>query len=298
MNRSNLYWGLALLILGILLLLDNLGLLGGINVWAIFWPLALIAVGVRLLWRSSGSRTFDSRWTTPAAGAGTTPPASVESNREAAPVSSPAGRLPAEAVRIPLGSARHATLRFHHGAGELRVDANAAPDELLSGTFEGGLDRQISGSPEDVTVELRVPPEKMLVSFGSLQNWMVGLNPNIPLALDMELGANRTLLDLRDLQVQSLRLQTGASETEVIVPVRAGEVKASVHAGVAGLVVTVPDNVSARIHLHGALTSNQVNTARFPQVSMGGVYASPDYEMAANKVDLDVEAGLGSISVR
>jgi hypothetical protein len=40
----------------------------------------------------------------------------------------------------------------------------------------------------------------------------------------------------------------------------------------------------------------QVNKSRFPRV--GGVYQSEDYATAENKVDIDIETGVGSISVR
>ena len=289
MDRKNLFWGLALLVLGILLLADNLGLLGGINVWAIFWPLALIVVGVRVLWRSTGNRANPLQ---PA------PPATAgDAGLRGAPVGKNVSR---EAVRLPLQSARHATLHFHHGAGELRVDGNAAPDELLSGTFDGGLERQVSGGPEDVSVDLRVPNGVFMDFVDTGLNWTVGLNPNIPLALDMELGASKNVLDLHDLQVKNLRLQTGASATVLTMPARAGEVHGVIRSGAASVEIHVPENVSARIHMSGGLASHQVDMARFPRLGSDntGDYASPDYEVAANKVDLDIETGLGSVSVR
>lgn len=289
MNRQNLFWGLALLVLGILLLADNLGLLGGVNVWAIFWPLALIALGVRVLWRSTGSRAGTLQPVPPAAGGDAAMPAAPVNNR-----------VSREAVRLPLQAARQATLRFHHGAGELRVDGNAAPDELLSGTFDGGLERQISGGQEDVSVDLRVPSGVFADFIDGGLNWTVGLNPNIPLALEMELGASKNWLDLHDLQVKSLRLQTGASATVLTLPARAGEVHGVIRSGAASVEIRVPENVSARIHVSGGLASHQVDLARFPRLGgeHAGDYASPDYEMAANKVDLDIETGLGSVSVR
>lgn len=287
MNRHNLFWGLALLVLGLLLLADNLGLLGGVNVWAIFWPLALIALGVRILWRSTDHRDA---WTTRSAG--------DTSLRTADSPSIPAGRRAGEAVRLPLQGARRATLHFHHGAGELRLDAAAAPDELLSGIFEGGLDHRLSGGPDEVTVDLSVPAGTLTpLDFNGGLNWTLGVNPVIPLALDMELGASRNRLDLHALQVKDLRLQTGASATEVMLPERAGEVRVVIRAGAASVQLSVPENVSARIHAGGGLSSTQINTARFPQVGPGE-YCSPDYEVAANKVDIDVETGLGSVNVR
>lgn len=289
MNRSNLLWGLAILVLGLLLLADNLGLLGGINVWAIFWPLALIVVGVRILWRSSSGRSSE-HWDRPNNGAVLATPAA---NTGAVTTSKPGA-----AVRMPLQGAQRATLRFHHGAGELRLDGAAAPDELFSGVFDGGLDQRRSGDPDALTVDLSVPAGVVpLFDSGGL-NWTVGVNPLIPLALEFELGASRNHLDLRDVQAKDVHLQTGASATELILPARAGEVRAVIRAGAASVNITVPENVSARIHAVGGLSSTQIDPSRFPQVGAGGEYASPDYGMAANKIDIDIQSGLGSVNVR
>src|SRR5690606_41591191 len=47
MNRSSIFWGLVLLLIGSLLLADNLGFLN-INFWTLVWPVLLIAVGAWL----------------------------------------------------------------------------------------------------------------------------------------------------------------------------------------------------------------------------------------------------------
>lgn len=278
MHRGNYIWGIALVGLGGLLLAQNLGLIPpSVDIWSIFWALLLVAVGASMLvrnlapgWQRGGS------------------------------IAEGSATRQGEAVRLPLGAARQARVNIHHGAGELRVDANAAPDELLSGTFVGGLDHQERQDGEALVVDLRVPSNNipMVGPFGPTDalNWTVGLNPNVPLALRLEVGANRNLLNLRDLQVKELHLQTGASATEIDMPARAGEVRATLRSGAASVVVRIPENVSAQIRTHGGLSSVSVDTQRFPQVGEGD-FRSPDYGMAANRIDLDVETGVGSFRV-
>jgi hypothetical protein len=58
--------------------------------------------------------------------------------------------------------------------------------------------------------------------------------------------------------------------------------------------VTVPDGVAARIRVDQGISEVRVDP-RFPLV--GGVYKSPDYETAANAVDLDIDAGAASIRI-
>ena len=45
MRRDSIFWGVLLVLLGGLFLMDNLGYLpAGVNVWALFWPFLLIGV--------------------------------------------------------------------------------------------------------------------------------------------------------------------------------------------------------------------------------------------------------------
>lgn len=274
MHRGSIFWGVVLVLLGGILLAQNMGWLPqGLNVWAIFWSLVLVAFGISLLVRSA----------------------------------SPRAALHAEALRLPLGDTRQARVYFHHGAGELHLDGNAAPDELLSGSFSGGVEQNVQPKPEETIVDLRVPAQNFptLGPFDGSRgfNWTVGLNRNIPLMLDMEVGASRNWLDLRDLLVKELRLQTGASATEIDFPARAGETRAWLRSGAAAVEVRIPEGVSARIRARGGLAAFDVDVTRFPLVSgsmgsAGSEYRSPDFDMAANRVDLDVETGMGSVRIR
>lgn len=50
-KQESLFWGLVLLIVGVLFMLDNFGV--DIDVWDIigdFWPTILIVIGVKIIW--------------------------------------------------------------------------------------------------------------------------------------------------------------------------------------------------------------------------------------------------------
>jgi hypothetical protein len=125
--------------------------------------------------------------------------------------------------------------------------------------------------------------------------WDVALNPEIPIALTLNLGANKAMLDLRDLKMTDLKLETGASETRVTLPA-VGRYRADFDLGAASLEVIVPDGLSVRIHASIGAASLQVNESRFPR--NGSYYQSPDYDSAANIVDMTIDAGAASINVK
>jgi len=123
----------------------------------------------------------------------------------------------------------------------------------------------------------------------------VALNPQIPTALTLNVGANKSTLDLRDLNLTDLKLETGASDTRVTLPAN-GRYRADFDLGAASLEVTVPDGLSARIHASVGAASLKIDESRFPR--NGSYYQSPDFDSAANSVDMTIDAGAASIKVR
>lgn len=107
--------------------------------------------------------------------------------------------------------------------------------------------------------------------------------------------AARADLDLHTVRVRRLEIQTGASETRVRLPAAAGMTEVKAETGAAARALEVPSGVAARIRSRMALASTQVDEARFPRSADG--YASPDFDGAANRVDIDVQGGVGSVRI-
>lgn len=270
MRRGTLLLAAIFIILGVLLLLNNLGFFGDVNLWDIIWPLALIAFGAWILWGVlAGPREAD-----------------------------------AEVVSIPLDGAQQAQLRVDYGAGRLLVGSGADPAALVTGRFGGGVDHRTRREGESLSVKLRLPssiaPYFFIPGSWGMQRgfeWQVKLNETVPLALQVETGASDTRLDLSGLQVTDLWLKTGASATYVTLPAAAGYTRAKVEAGVASVSVRIPPGVAARLHVKGGLSSTAVDRNRFPRVG-ASTYQSPDYETADHQVEMELDVGLGSVSVR
>jgi hypothetical protein len=68
-------------------------------------------------------------------------------------------------------------------------------------------------------------------------------------------------------------------------------------AGAAAINITIPQGVAGRIRIKEGLTSLNVDTSRFPQVD-SRLYQSSDFDTAADRAEVSVEAGLGSITVK
>jgi len=262
MRRGTMFWGLLLIVFGLVLLLDNLGLLGNIDVWNLLWPFFLIALGAWILLGTIFRRAPER-----------------------------------EHASIPLEGAQSARVRVQHGAGRLEVSAGAGIGLLAEGDFTGGLEHgsKVQGNALEVKMN---PPEQIFPfawSPGTSLDWSFGLTRDIPLSLDFETGASESRLNLRELRLTELRLKTGASATTIDLPANAGYTRVSVESGAASVNINVPEGVAARIQTKGGLSTIQVDSQRFPQT--GGVYQSADYETAANKVEMDIQMGVGSVNI-
>ena len=262
MKSSSFFWGFVLLVAGVLTLLSNLGILK-VQIWSLLWPTFLIALGLWTLYSNFSGRR--------------------------------GGRQ--EQAEIALEGASQARIQLNHGAGRLEIGSGDLAGSLLQGNFGGGLELDSHRSGDRIEARLSVPTASFPIfwSPGAAFNWAVRLNRSVPLELDFNTGAGESEIDLSDLLVKDLRLQTGASSSNIVLPAHAGSTRVRVEAGAASVRVRVPEGVAARIHVQSGLSGININTNRFQR--SGSDYCSPDYDSAENRVDLEFQTGVGSVEV-
>jgi hypothetical protein len=265
MRRNQLFWGVVLLVAGGLMLANEMGirLPNGMSLMDMFWPLLLILGGAWVIF-------------------GVFLRGNIEVQNES----------------IDLQGASSADLKIRHGAGELKLHGGALANEMARGSFSGGLDHKVVRNGNKL--EVRMKPAKDFMDFPffvphTQLDWDVVLNSQIPIALILNLGANKSVLDLSDLNITDLKLETGASETRLTLPAR-GHFRADLDLGAASLEVTIPDGLSARIRASLGAADIKVNESRFPR--NGSYYQSPDFDTATNTVDMTIDAGAASIKVK
>jgi hypothetical protein len=272
MKRWNFIIGAVLVVLGVFALLQVVLDVIGIHfrIGSLFWPLLLIGIGVWIVTGFSRGSASDT---------------------------------PREEASVPLDGAAEAAVTVRHGAGRLTIGSGASADQLLSGSFGGGLATTKSMDAKRLRLEMSVRDRDVShYIFGPWRrgwagtlDWDFTINPSIPLSLRLETGASESRLSLGDLLVKELVLKTGASSTTIDLPRAAGHTLASIESGAASVRIRVPQGVAASINVKSALAGIHVDTARFPR--SGGGYVSPDYDRAANKVEILVETGVGAVEV-
>lgn len=264
MRRGGLFFGIVVILLGAVLLAINLGIVSNVA-WNLFWPALIILLGLWFL---------------------VVPKVKTR-------------QLKTEQISFPLAGATEADFTFKYGAGQLRISASSNPDELIGGSFAGGVESDMRMEGTRALVTLRTPSDTMFEGpWPSEQKgfeWNVGINRNIPLKLNLHTGANESLVDLRDTLAKEIHLDTGASRTEMTLPAAAGMTSVSIGSGVAAVVMHVPQGVAASIDDESGLSGIKIDTSRFIQT--GKHYESADFATAANRVTIRVSTGLGSVEI-
>jgi hypothetical protein len=347
---------LLLIALGVVLLLQNYGVLPP-TFWsnaARLWPVVLIALGAELFIGGRVGRLAQVLTIVAVLLVGVGVMAAFSVFGQIA-----AGPRETRVLDTKLDGATRSSVRLDLGAGRVELGALAKSDGRVASTQLDGP----SGAFSELRYRVRDGAGDLRLDLHDHRmHWMpfapdaapigvsMQLTPELPLTLDVEMGASDARLDLSGLKVSQLDLRTGASRTWLRLPEAAGTTTGRVRSGAAALTIEVPPGVAAQVRYEGGISNLDVDEARFPLVSQGEresrrgsrpptppapptpvpppipggaggfvppvpphppipphppsffggtrVYRSPDYETAANKVDLVVESGASTITIR
>ncbi len=297
-RRPSLVGPLILITIGVLFLLANMGMLP-LSFWEIafrFWPLLLILIGLDILvGRRSplGSLLILILWAALIGGI-----IWLASPQGAAYL--PSAAAVTDQVSQPLDDIKSASIELDTGLADTTVAA-LGPDsgDLMSGTFGHREGSRIVKTYEVVgdgaRLRLREESTNFFLASTSISRWDVRLNPAVPLSLIVNGGVGRTSLDLSTLQARDLVIDSGVGSMTVTAP-RSGSVRMSLNGGVGSATVIVPQGVAGRIRVNAGLGGISVNQSRFPR--SGDIYQSVDFVNATDKIDIQVDGGIGGISIQ
>jgi hypothetical protein len=297
-RRPSLIGPLILITIGILFLLANLGYLP-LSFWEIayqFWPLILILIGLEII---IGRRSIISGlvilvlWFALIAGVLWLSFAGAEMFASPTAVTDP--------IQQPLGEIKSATIDLNIGVATASITALGTDTaDLLKGTWRHSGATQIIKTYDVVGSEGRLalretgPSSWMPFGLGAAR-WDLALNPNIPIALRLNGGVGHADLDLAALGIPSLNIDAGVGTINVTTP-KSGVTTMRVNGGAGNVRVTIPEGVAARIRVDKGIGSVRVDETRFPKSGNG--YQSSDFTNAPNKIDLQVDGGVGSVEIR
>jgi hypothetical protein len=261
MFKSALFWGILLIVFGVLLGLQAAGIITQ-SLWGYLWGVFLVFLGVWVIWGMTRKSGFDE----------------------------------GEHVRVGLGAAKQARVKFDFGAGSMQISGGAVADQFLAGVAGATLEIKSDTFGDTLEVKVEAGPSFLPFLGPDSGTWMFRLNDSVPMTLEVNSGASSTNLDLSSLKVSELEYNTGASSNIVVLPANAGKTAVKIEGGASSFDIAVPDGVAARIVIKQGATAVRIDDKRFVQ-SGGDFYTSPDFETATNQVEILINLGAGSINI-
>jgi hypothetical protein len=205
-------------------------------------------------------------------------------------------------------SVRHDTRTLDlAGAKSVRADLNIGAGQL---TLRGGsphlLDADFDyaereGSPQvEYTVdagkgELKISQEHEGPNIGgSRNNWSLHFNDNVPLDLNIDMGAGEGDLRLRDLDVTNLTVNIGAGRVEVdLTGDRKKDLDADIEGGVGQAVIRLPRKIGVIVNASGGIGTIDASGLKHD----GDEYTNAAYGKSPVTIRLKVEGGVGQITL-
>jgi len=259
MRRDSLFWGGALIIIGVLLYLQTQGIIN--NVFQYFWPIAMMLVGMWLI---------------------------LGVYKKPAPMSG-------ETFSIPVESAQKVNYSFSHGVGQINISGGAPMGQALLGTAASGMNQRSHLNGDQLDVRVEAGPSFLPFIGPSEGVWRFQVVRDLPVLLSVDAGASSINIDLRDVLAKHLAVKTGASSVNVTMPAH-GACLFDLNGGATSVNILIPEATAARIRVDG-VTSMDVDTNRFPRLGQD-LYQSPDFEAAGDRAEINITSGLGKVSVR
>lgn len=309
MKTENVIWGLILVFVGGILLLENFGAIDFYwrSLWQL-WPLLLILAGANMLlsgmhsrlggWFSvlltivalafvfwKGTRYEDEergRWRRP--------------HREAGRMREP---LQTSVFSEPfLPTVKRARLNISGGATSYRISETTS--NLFDASVSARAGRYSLQKVSQDTLEIlnfRMNKNRRDWNFdGKVKNEVeIRLHRQPLWDIHLETGAGETDFDLRPFKISNLSIKGGAASFQVKLGEPESVTQVRAEAGVAEISISVPSSVGCRIEVESGLSSKDFEG--FTQQADGS-YQSPGYRNTAKKINIQLRGGLSDMKVK
>ncbi len=214
-------------------------------------------------------------------------------------VEMPGGTFTESNESVTLQGATKVNARINMGAGKL--DIASAETDLMKAHFgysEAGWKPEVSYDVNGSTGELSVlTPSRLRLDFTRdlRYEWTIGLAPDVPLDLAVNVGAGEATLDLAGLDIRNLQVDVGAGDTTVdLTGDWTHDLRGDINTGAGALKLRVPENVGVRIVGYRDGVGEYLADGFMQD---GDALVNPAYENATVKFDLTLRRGVGEVVI-
>ena len=236
----------------------------------------------------------------------------------------PAGDiLVSEEIEQPLDGAKFAEINIDSSVGALSVDSLSNDENLIEGKIYSVEREVIRQNYEKDGREISYylgsdwktgAPTSFTGYEKERLSWDLNLTQEIPLYLNISLGVGESDVDLSELDIANLDLSIGVGQTKV--ELAKGEYRADIDGGVGQTIITLPDEGQIKLNVSGGVGEIVIyipaDMAAKIYVDRGiaglsapsgyiqdeDSYISPNYDGAEDYIIINVDQGIGNISIR
>jgi hypothetical protein len=207
----------------------------------------------------------------------------------------------------PLDGVTTAKFDINVGDGNLTIDRLTDDAQLLaSGALQyfekrGQPTRSLVSRNGQATLTLRGGATRQpwfrlpWAACNGATEWQIHLNPTVSSDIAAHCDGGNVKLDLTGMAVTRVFADTGGGNIDVVLPNNAANLSVTAKTGAGAVVVCIPSGVAARIRATTGVGKVTIDP-RFNKAAEN-IYESSDYDSAANKVDITLNSGAGSVSV-
>lgn len=319
MKTENIIWGLVLVFVGVILMLDNFGVIDFYwrTLWQ-FWPLILIILGANMIFAGKNSKANSAvaiSITVAALGFIAYQGINHKSedhngwnfnwhkkhrdrNRD---------KSKADTSRWDAGSSFTEPFNDSIKNAKLTISGGATYYELKN-TTSNLFDADVRDSEGSYTLKSMRENGVQVLDFkmnGHDRKWDVDdddqnrteikLNSKPNWDIILETGAGKTEFDLTPFKVNNLEFKGGAASFEAKLGEPQTVSNVRVETGVASIEINVPRSVGCRIKLESGLSSKDFDD--FTQ-QPDGTYTTSNYNSSVKKIEIELRGGLSEFKVK
>jgi DNA-binding MarR family transcriptional regulator len=215
----------------------------------------------------------------------------AELTRDRAAADDDTGGGSGDADRAPIGDVEHGRLRFASGAPRLAL-RGARIKDLYRASFAGKRPRVTVGAGGEIEVQYK--PSWFGWSEVSAE---VTLTSAVPWAIELRRGVTHLTADLRELQITSIEITGGASESELSLPRPRGTSTLRLIGGASKLAVRRPRGTAAQIAVRGGASNLVFDQQRLGAVGGATRLATPGWDSAPDRWSIELTGGASELSV-
>lgn len=311
MSYKKIFWGVMLVLIGILFILKNIGVIffDWQTIWRL-WPIILILWGVSILpvkdyikliisiaaigisiflvnqYDKTGYYSFDRN----NRGRGNR----FEWNNTDSDNSSGSKQ---EMFQAFDSLVTRVDLKLEAAAGDFKMEETIPEDKMLTFVKTGNIGNYSMTSRDDSTkrfVELKINESNVRMQNRG-NKVVLGLNTYPTWDLDLDIGAASIDFDLSNHKVGSLNIDGGACSVKIKLGEDQEHTDVDIDAGAASIELLIPKGAGAELKTETALTSRDFQG--FKKINTG-LYRTDNFETSDQKVMIDIDAAVSSISIR